>query len=216
MKLKEKILELKKEVANMQKNASGYGYKYVTEDSILNAINQKMIENQVKLTPRLVPGTLYSEVVNYTDAKGKSKTDVLVRAEMQFIWEDVGTGETETIDWCLLGQQSDGSQALGSALTYANRYFLLKYFNVATSEDDPDKVRSELAEKENRKVLSSTQTKIKKIFSSLIQKYQTQDKIYEMMGTTKEQFSKDYNNSEKCKTLLEQMELLLKEEDSNA
>lgn len=211
--LKQKLLELKKKVSIMQKNASGYGYKYVTEDSILLAINEDMIKMGVKLTPQIVPGTLYSEVVNYTDAKGKAKTDVFVKSEMQFIWEDVVTGEREIINWALAGQQSDGSQAFGSGLTYANRYFLLKYFNVATSDEDPDAIRSKMQAEEERKKLSAIQTKIKNAYSKLISKYQTQEKVYEILGTTKQQFTKDYNDKNKHASLLEQMELLLKDDN---
>ena len=208
--LDEKLLELKKIVCIMQKNADGYGYKYVTEDSILLAINDKMIELEISLTPKFKDKTLYSEVLNYKDAKGKEKTDVLVRSEMQFVWKDIKTKEEIVIDWALLGQQSDASQALGSGLTYANRYFLLKYFNVATSNDDPDKIRNEIAIEEEKKKLSAIQTKIKKTFETLIQKYQSKDKVYEILGTNRDQFISDYNNKEKWQTLLEQMELVLK------
>lgn len=208
--LDEKLLELKKIVCIMQKNADGYGYKYVTEDSILLAINDKMIELEISLTPKFKDKTLYSEVLNYKDAKGKEKTDVLVRSEMQFVWKDIKTKEEIVIDWALLGQQSDASQALGSGLTYANRYFLLKYFNVATSNDDPDKIRNEIAIEEEKKKISAIQTKIKKTFETLIQKYQSKDKVYEILGTNRDQFISDYNNKEKWQTLLEQMELVLK------
>lgn len=218
MSLKEKVLKLKELVAIMQKNKDGYGYKYVTEDSILLAINDKMIELGVKLTPSFKPGTLYSETVTYLDKRGKQQTDILIRSEMTFIWEDIYSGEQEKIDWIMMGQQSDGSQALGSGLTYANRYFLLKYFNVATSAEDPDKIRSDMEAKaleDEKKKISAKQTKIKKVYSNLIQKYQSQNKVYEVLGTTKEQFLKDFNSEEKMDRLLEQMELLLKE-DSNA
>lgn len=209
-KLDHKLLELKKLVSIMQKDSEGHGYTYVSEESILLAINDKMIELGLKLTPKFKPGTLYSEVINYQNAKGQPKTDVLVRSEMQFVWKDIETGEEEIIDWGLLGQQADGSQALGSGLTYANRYFLLKYFNVATSNDDPDKIRSEIAAEEERKKLSALQTKIKKAFNEMVQKYQTKEKIYSLLGTDNETFIADYNNSQKWQTLLEQMELVLK------
>ncbi len=208
--LDEKLMQLKELVSIMQKDADGHGYKYVTEESILLAINNKMIELGVKLTPKFKDGTLYSEVVNYQNAKGQQKTDVLVRSEMQFIWKDIYSKEEEIVDWALLGQQADASQALGSGLTYANRYFLLKYFNVATSIDDPDKIRSEIAAEEERKRISAVQTKIKKSFEKAIQKYQSNENVYVKLGTTKEQFLKDYNDIEKQDTLLEQLELVLK------
>lgn len=208
--LDEKLMELKKLVSIMKKDSEGHGYNYVSEESILLTINDKMIELGIKLTPKFVPGTLFSQVVNYQNAKGQPKTDVLVRSELQFIWKDIKTGETEVIDWGLLGQQADGSQALGSGLTYANRYFLLKYFNATTSNDDPDKIRSAIAAEEERKKISAVQTKVKKTFEKAIQKYQTKEEVYKVLGTTREQFIEDYNNVDKQDALLEQLNLVLK------
>lgn len=209
MTLDQKQMELKKLVSIMQKDSEGHGYTYVSEESILLAINDKMIELGLKLIPRFKPNTLYSEVVNYQNAKGQPKTDVLVRSEIQFVWKDIESGETEVIDWGLVGQQADGSQSLGSGLTYSNRYFLLKYFNVATSKDDPDKIRSEMEAELERKKLSTLQTKIKKAFNEMVQKYQTKEKIYKVLGTDNETFISDYNNPQKWQTLLEQMNLVL-------
>ena len=62
---------------------------------------------------------------------------------MEYIWvNNDAPEETITVKWSMVGQQSDASQCLGSGLTYSMRYFLLKYFNVATPDDDPDNWRS--------------------------------------------------------------------------
>ena len=216
MTLDTKILELKKLVCVMQKDAKGHGYDYVSEESILMAINDKMIELGIRLTPRLVSGTLHSEVLNYKNAKGQDKTDVIVRSEMVYEWKDITTGEVELVPWGLIGQQSDASQALGSGLTYSNRYFLLKYFNVATSNDDPDKIRSEQEAAEERKRISATQTKIKKVFNELLTTHQKAAVIYLKLGTTKEQFTADFSDKDKNYRLLEQLELIKKEGEASA
>ena len=216
MSLDNKILELKKEICVMQKDAKGHGYDYVSEESILLAINEKMIEMGLRLTPRFVSGTLFSEVLNYKNAKGQDKTDVLVRSEMVYEWKDIETGEVELVPWGLIGQQSDASQAMGSGLTYSNRYFLLKYFNVATSNDDPDKIRSEQEAAEERKRISATQTKIKKLFNELLTKHQKAAVIYLKLGTTKEQFAADFIDKDKNIRLLEQLELFKKEGEVSA
>ena len=216
MTLDNKILELKKLVCVMQKDAKGHGYDYVSEESILMAINDKMIELGLRLTPRLVSGTLHSEVLNYKNAKGQDKTDVIVRSEMVYEWKDITTGEVELVPWGLIGQQSDASQALGSGLTYSNRYFLLKYFNVATSNDDPDKIRSEQEAAEERKRISATQTKIKKVFNELLTTHQKAAVIYLKLGTTKEQFTADFSDKDKNYRLLEQLELIKKEGEASA
>ena len=216
MTLDNKILELKKIVCVMQKDAKGHGYDYVSEESILMAINEKMIELGLRLTPRFVSGTLFSEVLSYKNAKGQDKTDVIVRSEMVYEWKDTETGEVELVPWGLIGQQSDASQALGSGLTYSNRYFLLKYFNVATSNDDPDKIRSEQEAAEERKRISATQTKIKKVFNELLTKHQKAAVIYLKLGTTKEQFTADFSDKDKNYRLLEQLELIKKEGEASA
>lgn len=218
MKLKEKLLELKKEVLILQKDKDGHGFKYVSEDTILLKLNDKMVEMKVTLTPKFKPNTLKTEIVNYQNSKGQPKTDILATSEMTYVWEDIESGEKEEVDWGMIGQQADGSQALGSGLTYSNRYFLLKYFNVATSESDPDKIRSDIAKEEERKKLSSLQTKIKKKYSELLQIVQTKQKLYESLGTDAETFKKNYNNPVLWEQMLEQLELTIKNQkgDNNA
>ena len=44
------------------------------------------------------------------------------------------------IPWLMVGQQCDDiSKAVGTALTYNERYFLLKQFGLPTDEDDADR-----------------------------------------------------------------------------
>lgn len=213
MSLDEKIMELKKEVSIMKKNKDGFGYSYVDEESILLKINDKMIEFGLKLTPKFKDKTLYTEVVSYKDKKNNDVTDILVRAEMTYTWKDIFSKEEEVIDWALVGQQSDGSQALGSGLTYSNRYFLLKYFNISTSKDDPDAIRSKQAEEEEKKKMTSLQTRVKKMYADALKKFGKSELVYQKMGTDKEKFLRDYNDNEKCKILEEQLNLILKESE---
>lgn len=216
--LDEKLQVIKSEVDIMKKNKDGYGYSYVDEESILLKINSHMIKLGIKLTPQLVPGTLHTEVVRYVDKKKNDVTDILVTSEMEFIWKDITTGETIKVPWGLVGQQSDGSQAFGSGLTYSNRYFLLKYFNISTSQDDPDELRKRIKQEEEQKKMTTEQTKVKKLFAMAITKFGKKELVYEKLGTTRDQFIKDYEDTEKCKTLLEQFNLLFndKKEKDNA
>jgi hypothetical protein len=56
---------------------------------------------------------------------------------MRFTWIDCETGEQDVNLFGANGQ-NDWEKGLGSALTYAERYFILKYFHIATDEDDID------------------------------------------------------------------------------
>lgn len=63
----------------------------------------------------------------------------------------------------MVGQQGDASQAFGSGLTYANRYFMLKFFQIATPDDDPDNWRSKKEEAEQEAEMAIVRPIITKI-----------------------------------------------------
>ena len=146
-----KLAKVRKQVEVIRKNKSGYGYKYVTEDEILAKISVFMDKYHLSLVPSIQPGTTRVEPYTYkktkTTGKGEfyeeNNNEILVSADMVWSWVNNDNPE-ERIDvsWALVGQQGDASQAFGSGLTYSSRYFLLKYFNIATPDDDPDNFRS--------------------------------------------------------------------------
>ena len=70
---------------------------------------------------------------------------------MEWHWVDnANPTDRIVVPWAMVGQQSDASQAFGSGLSYSSRYFLLKYFNISTTEDDPDNWRSKKKEAEDQ------------------------------------------------------------------
>lgn len=158
LNLYQKLAKIRKVVEVVQKNKSGYGYRYVTDDELLSKITGKMDSLGVSLIPGIVPGTL--EVAPYTyvktkyDSKAKESheenvNEILVKADTVYTWvNDENPSETIVVPWGLVGQQADASQSFGSGLTYTYRYFLLKYFGVSTVEDDPDNWRTKQREAE--------------------------------------------------------------------
>ena len=159
LNLYQKLAKIRKSVEVNQKNKAGYNYKYVTEDEILSKITSGMDKYGVSLLPGVVPGTM--RVTPYTYEKSKwDKTlkqniqetvnEVLVVADTTYTWiNNDDPNEMIVVPWGLVGQQSDASQSFGSGLSYTFRYFLLKYFDVATVEDDPDNWRSKQKEAED-------------------------------------------------------------------
>jgi hypothetical protein len=59
--------------------------------------------------------------------------------DLEYTWINADNPE-ETIVIPFYGQGVDiaGEKGVGKALTYAEKYFLLKQFNIATDKDDPD------------------------------------------------------------------------------
>lgn len=157
LNLVQKLAKIREMVEVLRKNKSGFNYKYVTEDEILARVAAGMKKYNVSLKPCVVPGTLTTGAIQYQKTK-KSKTgdpivedihETLVQADLVFTWINCEDPDDKMdVTWALIGQQADAAQAFGSALTYANRYFLLKFFQVATPDDDPDRWRNKKDEAE--------------------------------------------------------------------
>jgi len=97
-----------------------------------------MNELKVLLQPPIKDVTVTT--LKYQNAKDKEVMEQIVVGTIDFTWVNAELpDERIIIPFPLLGQNANVSQAFGSGLTYSNRYFLLKYFNIATSEADPDK-----------------------------------------------------------------------------
>ena len=147
----QKLAKIRKQVEVIQRNKKGYGYTYVSEDEILAKISGFMDKYSLSLIPSVIHSS--AVVTPYHTKKTKSTNkgeiyeenvnEVLVSADMVFTWvNNENPDERVDVPWILVGHQSDGSQSFGSGLSYAMRYFLLKFFNIATPDDDPDKWRS--------------------------------------------------------------------------
>ena len=150
----QKLAKIRKPVEVLKKNSKGYGYTYVNEELILSKITGLMEKYDVSLVPGIVPGTMsvtpYAYVTTKTDKTGQrfdvKSSDMLVQCDMVWEWiNNENPDERISVPWAMVGQQTDASQAFGSGLSYSSRYFLLKYFNVSTTNDDPDYWRSEQA-----------------------------------------------------------------------
>ena len=146
----QKLAKIRKQVEVIQRNKKGYGYTYVSEDEILAKISGFMDKYSLSLIPSVIHSS--AVVTPYHTKKTKSTNkgeiyeenvnEVLVSADMVFTWvNNENPNERVDVPWILVGHQSDGSQSFGSGLSYAMRNFLLKFFNIATPDDDPVKWR---------------------------------------------------------------------------
>lgn len=155
LNLYQKLAKIRKQMEVIKKDKRGYGYTYASEEEILAKISGQMDKYHISLVPGIVGGSSKVSPFSYTKTKSTKSgeiyeehaNDVLVSADMTWTWvNDENPSERVEVGWMLVGQQADASQAFGAGLTYAARYFLLKYFNVATTDDDPDNYRSKQRE----------------------------------------------------------------------
>ncbi|MGG2933854.1 ERF family protein [Bacillus pacificus] len=137
MNLWQKLVAIRKDIDVFVKNGKSYGYDYVTGSQILHKIKKNMDELQVILMPKM--GEHKTWQYSYKNQKGREITDFVIEGDGFYEWINAEKPEErETIPWKFFGQQDDVSKAYGSALTYSERYFLLKFFGIPTDEDDAD------------------------------------------------------------------------------
>ena len=144
MNLNQKLIEIRKELPYLKKGTKGYQYSYVSGSEILYKIQTKMNELGILLYPEITNCTLerndFTQIVK--DKKGdeyeKFRQERFTVSNGFYVWEDAEKGDIKKVSWVFMGEMDDSSKSIGSALTYAERYFLLKFFNIPTDEDDPD------------------------------------------------------------------------------
>ena len=68
-------------------------------------------------------------------------TRYFTELDMRMTWHEVEGGEERAFDWYAQGVDLAGEKGVGKAQTYAEKYFLLKFFHVPTKKDDPDEAR---------------------------------------------------------------------------
>lgn len=163
MSIFKKINTVRSSVKVAKKDKSGYGYKYVSEEAILSMITGKMQELGLLLVPKIPAEATVITPVSFTRTKvskagqplNEQVNETLIYGDMVWEWVDTESGEMYDVPWIFVSQQGDASQAFGSALTYASRYFLLKFFNVATIEDDPDAWRAKTRQAESKEQIDA-------------------------------------------------------------
>ena len=185
----QKLAYVQRAVDIIQKDKSGYGYKYVSENELLPKINAEIDRLGLTLYPGIVPNTLV--VTPYSYEKKAKKTgeietvnEFYAQADMVYTWvNNDNPAEQIAVPWAMVGDQADSSQAFGSGLTYSERYFLLKYFHCATTEDDPDKLRSEHAEKKDKSDLSETLRQVNDLVQAVLAADKDQASVIEEIVT---------------------------------
>ena len=145
MSIYKKLHKIQSHILGLGKDKEGNSYRYVTGDKLLGHIKPIMNELGLILKQEII--SIDNERQNYHTSlsynqetktwNGKPKGEILSKVMMRFTWVDVETGEKDENLFGANGQ-NDWDKGVGSALTYGERYFLLKFFHIATDEDDID------------------------------------------------------------------------------
>lgn len=167
LNLFQKIADVKANIDGFTKDTKGYNYKYVSGSQILHKIRNKMIENNLLLVPKTSEENYQQVQVTRFNQKAKREvttSEFVVEMKLTYVWINADKPEERLeVPFYSVGQQEDVSKAHGTGLTYAERYFLMKFFNIPTDEDDADakQKRETYAPKAKPEQIGNLKTKIK-------------------------------------------------------
>src|SRR5699024_10796867 len=118
----------------VMKDSKGYQYNYVSGSQVMHKLNPELYKHGINITFKTSDAKY--DTVNVV-VKGKEKTEYIVSLNVHYTITNTDRIE-DKIESTLfaIGQQDDPSKALGTALTYSERYFLMKFFRLPTGEDD--------------------------------------------------------------------------------
>jgi hypothetical protein len=161
-----KLLLIQKQVKGLSKDKKSHNYDYVTGNKLLSFIKPLMDEQGLILKQEIL--SIDNTRQDYKTKYGE-KSEILSKVMMKFTWIDCETGEKDENLFGANGQ-NDWEKGLGSALTYGERYFLLKFFHIATDEDDIDNPKRKTiapVSEEDRLRSCKTQEELEKYYLSL-------------------------------------------------
>ncbi len=142
MNIYQKLIEVRKSCEYLKKDNKGYQFNFVSSSQTLGTLRKAMDDNALLL----VPSVDSYEIRDHTTSKGAH--EYFTALKMTFTWINAEKPE-EKIECQWTGQGLDnGEKGVGKALTYAEKYFLLKFFNIATDKDDPDSKQSKTETKQ--------------------------------------------------------------------
>lgn len=207
MNIYQKLIEVRKEVPYIQKADKGHQYNYTGSSRVLGSLKAKMDELGLLLIPRIISKELHQ----HTEEKnGKSVTTYFTELNMEFTWVNAEKPEEQIVcPWYGQGIDTAGEKGVGKALTYSEKYFMLKFFNIATDKDDPDTFQKQFEEekpKANGKQIGEIKVLVEKLVGVGVSKVDS----FNLMKLECGKFSKlDELNSDQATRAIQQLGNLL-------
>ena len=131
-RLYEKLLEIQKAVRELKKDKEGKDYSYVSDEKVIDNILPLMNDRNLLLLPTVTGRGVH------TDETKSGTTRYLTEVDITWTWIDVDSGLKLAQPFYAQGVDLAGEKGVGKAITYGEKYYLLKVFHVATPKDDPD------------------------------------------------------------------------------
>ena len=159
MNIYQKLIEVRKSVPYLKKDARSYGYTYVKESTVIGTIQDQMNAQGLLLIQEITSAESLNIMIKDKSASG-------VKITFQYTWINAEKPEEKIVCSQILQDASCDVKACGSLMTYGMRYFLLKFFNIATDNDDPDafedRMKKPIEPEQEEKTISPVQAELLK------------------------------------------------------
>ncbi|MCJ8184782.1 ERF family protein [Lactiplantibacillus pentosus] len=149
-----KLQHIHEKVRYIQKSSQSSQYTYASSSDVIGQIHTLMDEEKLILKPEIVGHTLQSS------ANKRGAAVYFTELELSMTWINTENPEERiSSQWYAQGIDTAGEKGVGKALTYGEKYFLLKFFNIATDDADPDSFQQNIERQKQPEPVSSEQQK---------------------------------------------------------
>jgi len=141
MNVYQRLAEVRKTVSYLKKENRSNQYDYVGSSDVLGTLHQTINDNGLLLIPSIKGHnvTLTTKTVHNQKYGDKERTTYFTEVDTNMRWQNIDDpNDFLDCSWYSQGVDIEGEKGVGKALTYGEKYFMLKFFNIATDKDDPD------------------------------------------------------------------------------
>ncbi|MEI5909420.1 ERF family protein [Bacillus spongiae] len=186
----QKLVEVRKKVPYLQKSNQGHQYKYVGSSDVLGAIRSELDKQGLLLLVAVKDHKV-------TTSGDSAKPVYFTELDIVYTWVNADNPE-ERIELPFYAQGIDraGEKGVGKGYTYSEKFFLLKFFNIATDDVDPDAFQEKQQEsKPLEKPSESLLNEIKTIWKELAPTFDINKKLQQTYQKNLERLSKEQAES---------------------
>jgi len=113
-------------------------YATVKSEDVMSEIRKVCDEAGLIFIPQIL-SSQQQILPEKTTGQGNTYVDIQISFRMQYKVIDIDSGEEIICEWYAIGQDKDDTaKAGGKALTYYEKYFMMKLFQISINSDDPD------------------------------------------------------------------------------
>ena len=134
LNLYQKLVEIRKQVKYIKKDNKGFNFNYASGEDVICAIRPMMDELGIILVPNM-------ESFEFIEIKKGAGMVSVPKITISHTWINAEEPEEQLKTQAVYFEDKmAGCQSVGAMMTYAERYFLYKFFQIATGADDIEKV----------------------------------------------------------------------------